>query len=245
MRKNVAVKKKESQLSTILSISLHIVVVAAFNIKAKFFPTEAIEYQRAIRVDMVALPDKIQEQAAKAVKKVEAQKIDKPKPAPKPKPKPAPKKDVVNLNKKSRKDIMNDALKKLNALEKIKKEVAQEEKEEVKEIEYKGNILSAGSSIDGINKIQYDNYLENLDSKVKQNWNIPSWMAQGDFKAKALVKISPDGFVIHKSIIESSGNQLYDEAVLETITKSSPFPPPPDKFVEILEVDGLVLGFPE
>ena len=59
------------------------------------------------------------------------------------------------------------------------------------------------------------------------------------------MKITPQGFVKYKKIVSSSGNESYDDLVLSTVDKASPFPTPSDKFKDILSSEGFVLGFPE
>src|SRR5687767_6285813 len=51
---------KESEFSRmfVASIGLHLAIVLSFTIKTFFFPTDAIDYQSAIQVDIVALPEK-------------------------------------------------------------------------------------------------------------------------------------------------------------------------------------------
>ncbi|HVK62640.1 MAG TPA: hypothetical protein VM432_13865, partial [Bdellovibrionales bacterium] len=60
----------------VISIAFHLIAVAAFTLRAVFYPSDMIDLQDSIRVDMVALPDK---QAALP-----------PEPAPQPEATPAP-----------------------------------------------------------------------------------------------------------------------------------------------------------
>lgn len=183
-----------------------------------------------------------------------------PAPAAKPElPKPVVKKqdDTINLEKvKTQQQSALDKLKAMAALEQIKDEVAQENKRQAEQQAapkptsgggqtVKGNMVSPGTSLTGLNKLQHDTYASDLDQHIKQHWTLPEWLARRDFKAKAIVYIDSRGNIIGRRIIASSGNQSFDDEVLQTIDKSAPFPAPPEKFVALVSVDGILIGFPE
>jgi colicin import membrane protein len=267
----------DAELSTGLkvSIGLHVAIFLAFTVRAIFFAPEPINYQAAIRVDMVGLPDKVdanqplppkKEEAKPEPKKAEPVKSEPEKPVakvkehPKAEPKPkAPKKDLeaVNLNKdKNKQKEALEKLKALSALDEIKKDVENEKEAEKKKIaglgtsknagtKVKGNILSPGSDLTGLNKLQHDNYLADLDHQIKQNWFLPQWLSKKPLRAQVRLKIDEKGQVLSREIVLSSGNSSYDDLALETIDKSAPFAPPPEKFVSIVAVNGLLIGFPE
>lgn len=230
------------------SVILHIAILLLFSIQAVFFPSEPISLDGAIRVDMVALPDKLPEVAKPKPKAPKPEKEVKEKPAPKPKPKPKPdvkaiaKQKAINLQKQKR--TRENALKKLRALQKLEEEQEQEELEAAKQV-FKGNQISKGSQLSGIQKLQYDDYLARLESHIKSFWSIPAWMANLDLRAEISVRISPEGYVISKKITKASGNKSYDDQVIATIERASPFPRPSEKFKDILANEGFRLGFPE
>lgn len=225
-----------------MSVGLHVGIFLVFSVKAIIFPGKPLNIESAIRVDMVALPDKDLPSIPKSAPKKVA---SKPKAKPKPKPKPKPKKNVVNLNKKkakARKAKMKDAIARARALQKIEDMM---KTEEVAAAPIKGNEISKGSQLSGVKKLQYDNYIGELENHIRASWSIPGWLANLNLKASVLVKVTPQGFVKYKKILKSSGNETYDDAVLATVDRASPFPPPSDKFRKILESEGFVLGFPE
>jgi len=250
-----------------VSLGLHIALVAAFTVRAVFFAPEKIDYSTAVRVDIVGLPDKMQEQQLPP-KQEEAPKPQpvKPEPAPKAPPKEAkvekpakapPKKDAEAINLDKDKNKQKEALEKLKAMaaiEEMKKE-AQKDKEPKKvagvgdtqsqATKIKGNVLAAGTALTGLNKLQHDNYLSSLDQKIKQHWSLPEWLANKPLRAQVRVKIDDKGSILSREIVLSSGNSSYDEYALEAIDKSAPFAAPPEKFVTIVAVNGLVIGFPE
>ncbi|MAF90376.1 MAG: hypothetical protein CL674_03815 [Bdellovibrionaceae bacterium] len=231
------------------SVILHIAIFLLFSVQAVFFPSEPISLDGAIRVDMVALPDKLPDvpkPQAKAPEPEPKKESPKPKPAPKPEPKPdlkaIAKKKAINLQKQ--KKTREDALKRLRALQKIEEEQEQKEQEAAKQV-FKGNQISKGSQLSGIQKLQYDDYLARLESHIKSFWSIPAWMANLDLRAEISVRISPEGYVISKKITKASGNKSYDDQVVATIERASPFPRPSEKFRDILANEGFRLGFPE
>lgn len=251
-----------------LSFALHAFAISFLTLKAVFFTPPSVDYSQAIRVDMVGLPDKIEPKEIPAPAKEEAKpapapketpkeaKVEKPTPAPDVKmpPKTAQKDpDAINLEKvKSKQQNAMDKLKAMAALDKIKDDVESEKKKAAgtgKKVDIaaqiKGNQVSPGTSLTGLNKLQHDTYIADLDKHIKQNWALPEWLAKRDLSAQVRVLIDARGLVIGKKIVKSSGNPSYDDEVLATIERSSPFPPPPDKFAGLLEVEGILVGFPE
>lgn len=248
-----------------VSFAIHALILSLFTLKTVFFPSEKIDFSQAVRVDMVGLPDKVQPDALPPAKVKEEAKPalptkETPKPAPappkaEPAVKPPPKaEEGVNLEKvKSQQQKALDKLKALAALEKIKEDVANEKaktppgagKSDKGAQKIKGNVLSAGSSLTGLAKLEHETYATDLDNHIKQHWSLPEWLAKRDFKAQARVFIDSNGNILGRKIVKSSGNPSYDDEVLATIDRSAPFPAPPEKFQAIVSVDGILIGFPE
>lgn len=244
-----------------VSFFLHALILCFFTVKAAFFAPEKIDFESAVRVDLVGLPDKVEPKQAPPApaEKKEAKPEPLPpkpteKPAPKPEPvKPEPKaKDAVKLDKtKAKQKEALEKLKAMEALEKIKEDVAQEAKpktsgkDKTGGAKVKGNVLSAGTSLTGLSKLQHDTYVADLDTHIKKNWTLPEWLSKKDYKAQVLLKIDDRGNILSRQIARSSGNPSYDEEVLATIDRSAPFPPPPEKFISIVMTDGILIGFPE
>lgn len=246
-----------------VSVGLHIALVVAFTIRAVFFAPVKIDYSAAVRVDIVGLPDKVQEQqlppkqeeAAKPESKPEPVVKTPPKEAKVEKPVKAPKKDAEAINLNKEKNKQKEALEKLKAMaaiEEMKKEAEKESKKAAgvgdtksNATKIKGNVLAAGTALTGLNKLQHDSYLSSLDQQIKQHWFLPEWLAKKPLRAQVRLKIDDKGRILSREIVLSSGNSSYDELALETIDKSAPFGAPPEKFVTIVAVNGLVIGFPE
>lgn len=224
------------------SVAAHILVFLAFTVRAVFFPGEPLAYERAVRVDLVALPDKMRPDEVV----VETKPEPKATPVPANPVKPVIKNDAINLEKTRSKE--QEALKKIkamNALEEIEKQVELENKKKAAARILKGNQLSSGTELSGLTKIEHDNYVANVERHIRQNWSLPEWLAQKKLKAQVRVRFDENGNIIDKAIYRSSGNPSFDEIALNTVQKSSPVPAPPTKFVKILSHEGILFGFPE
>jgi len=259
--------EKNDNLSSGIAVSfaIHALIISFFTLKAVFFDAESIDFSQAVRVDMVALPDKITNELPPPPAKQDSKPQPpekKPKTPPSEKapekvvkktpPPKNPKDDGVNLEKvKNQQKNALDKLKAMAALEKIKQEASTPKPSEssnaaaAEPAKVKGNILSPGSSLTGLAKLQHENFASDLDRHIKQHWSLPEWLARRDFKAQARVYIDSRGNILGRKIVKSSGNPSYDDEVLATIDRSAPFPAPPEKFIAIVSVEGILIGFPE
>ncbi|MEQ1875046.1 MAG: TonB C-terminal domain-containing protein [Bdellovibrionia bacterium] len=231
------------------SVGLHLAVVLSMTVRTYIFPDEAFNLDSAIQVDMVDLPDKFQKPAPVTT---ETEKEVPPAP-PVEKEKKETKKaeEVKKVDLKAKKKTKDDALEKikaLQALDKIKNEVDEEEEEAAQKAvpkKMKGNVLSSGTAIQGIVTKQIAGYVQLIERHAKDNWQLPKWLQDLDLKARAHVFLEKDGTVARRFIVQSSGNETYDDLVLSSIDKASPFPPPPAHFVDLVGQKGIQLGFPE
>lgn len=234
-----------------LSVAGHIVLVLFFALRGVFYNSEPIIIQKAIHVDLVGLPDKYEpEQVAEAVKNSDS--TTKPEPAKteapsKNKPAADAAKPSVNLDSKKKEDLASkqkkalEKLKAMSALEKIESEVQASKKQKP----IKGAVVSSGDSLTGLDRIEYERYFGDVEQHLKKNWTLPSWMMEMDVRAQVLVQIDDKGYVTMKKLITQSGNPDFDEKVLESVDKSSPFPPPPDRLVGVLKNRGIIFNFPK
>lgn len=238
-----------------ISFLVHIVLLIFFTVDAVFFTDAPIAFDKAIRVDIVGLPDKIPSQAPPAPEtKSPTPEVPKPDTAVKP---PDQKQllnpkvkdpEAINLEKtKSKEKAAMQKLKQMEAFEKIKDEMSNESKKKAAAAmaTYKGNELSAGTELTGINKLQADNYLADVNRHMREYWSLPEYLKHRNFEASVLVRFDQTGNILSKSIAQSSGNPAFDELVLAAIEKSSPVPPPPAKFVRISTVQGFLFRFSE
>lgn len=243
----------------IKSLALHLLILALFIIKSFSLPDQNIEIESAIRVDLVALPDKNPSlEPATPEKKADPPKS--PPPASKPEVKtpvqPEPvvidkKSPIKNVKKENSLEIIKkrqeESLRKMKqeaAAEKIKREMEQERATAQRRSLPKGNEVLQGDSLTGTQKIQHDRYFSEIEKKVKQAWHLPGWLNNTDFKAEALVRIDENGFIVFKKIITSSGNETFDGQVLAALESAGQFDPPPSNIRSHLIHKGVVFKFP-
>jgi TonB family protein len=245
------------QRMVIASVALHFAVLISFTVRTYLFPEDALNLDSAIRVDIVALPEKNKQIPAPDLKPTEPDTKAAPEPpkeAAKPVEKPKPKEAAPKLNLNAKKKAKQDALEKIKAmqaLDNIQNEVKKEEdddkekKKKQQAAQVKGNVLSKGGALKGIVSTQLAGYVDDLKRHANSHWTIPQWLSDLNLKARAVVFLNEDGTVDRRMIVESSGNETYDNMVLATIDQASPFPTPPKHFVDLVKIKGIQLGFPE
>lgn len=275
MKKNNELNSFENKLirqGLGVSFALHLIIFLSFTIKALFFPSEPIQFISAVRVDIVDLPDKLNQlpnqpvntetsnnESLKSEKISEKNKAQTEAKITQPKNKTAldqlapkiPEKSLDEIRLEKSKEKQKNALNKLKAietLEQMKQEyaaekAAQERAQAIQKI--KGTQLSKGTELTGIDKIQHEEYYATLTTHIKMNWALPEWLSNKKLRASVLVKIDKNGRMISRQILKSSGNQQFDEEALSVINKSEPFPIPPQKFIDLMSEAGIIVNFPE
>lgn len=284
-QKKRPLKLRDAEFSrgVILSALAHSFVGLIFILKISFFPApDPIDFQRAMRVDMVGLPDKVSPTEVDSAPPNTSPKA-KEEPAPEPqKPEKRPEKVEVkeklpekiiplqatdikknekgpqfSIEKKKKTADTKSAIERMKALEKMQSEATKESQaqsvkaaqeartEAMKNIALKGAVISPGTSLTGVQKLQHAAYLEEVESHVKKFWKLPEWLAHGKYKARVLIRMNDRGFITSIEFTQKSSNNLFDESITEALRASSPLPPPPEKFVRIVEVNGIGLGFPD
>jgi colicin import membrane protein len=81
-------------------------------------------------------------------------------------------------------------------------------------------------------------YAGRLVGRIKPNISYPGEVA-GNPRAEVEVKVSPDGTILSRRIVQTSGNRAWDDAVLRAIDKTEVFPKDTDGRVPSV----IVLGF--
>lgn len=82
-------------------------------------------------------------------------------------------------------------------------------------------------------------YMAALQRHVKAGWR---WGGPaGRLVARVAVHISPDGRLDNVRIVQSSGNQSFDDSVVRAVYKASPAPPPPTEYYQ--EFSDVVFKF--
>jgi colicin import membrane protein len=171
-----------------------------------------------------------------------------------PAPPAKPKDQSIDLKKKKTSSIekikqFEKEERKRKALESIRDEVRkqdlQEKSEKVKKLLAKGNVISAGTALTGTAKTEFNEYIGVLHSTVQEHWNLPEWLSNANLKATVVVYLDSQGNIKKRAIEKSSGDSRFDQYSLKAVDDSAPFPPPPEKFRDIVSADGIRFRFPQ
>lgn len=233
----------------------HGLIFVLIFVRAVFAPSEPMQIRRAIRVDVVDLPQKLNEETlpppAPPSPPQPSAATPKPEPVTQP-PAPKPSKpEPIKLKAEKTAKAQNQAINKLKAqstIEKFKQDLSHEKKNAPTKpaaSQVAGNVISKGNSLSGLEKIEYDRYLVSLEEKIRSNWSIPQWLADADFKAQVQILIDERGYIVKKIFLKSSHNEVFDAKVMEALEGSSPLPPPPARLHGFLSTSGIVVNFPE
>ncbi|MBI5494994.1 MAG: TonB family protein [Deltaproteobacteria bacterium] len=165
-------------------------------------------------------------------------------------PKPAPAKDtavpVPNLNSKEDKkldDRMKDALQRIqeeserdkqreDALARIADRVGKAQPEE-DEGQEDGHVEGTAPTATQVNA-----YLGLLASRVKARYQVPSVITPPEcarLVAQVMVRMGPDGALLDTRIHKTSGNDLFDSAVISAVKQAAPLPRPPDNMMQMVK----------
>jgi colicin import membrane protein len=249
---------RPDSFKTYLSISAvtHALLIAVFTFKMAFFPSDDLIIQSAIRVDMVALPDKVEPSDSKSettqetkTPPVEEKKLEvQPETQVVKKIEPIIQPKDINKTKNLQEKALN-RLQAMSALEKLKEQVEKVEpkknpSENQMDSAFKGNVVTKGSDLKGLSKLQYDDYFSKLEKHIKANWILPQWLADSDLKTQVRALIDERGFVVSKEIVTSSGNSVFDNMAISALEKASPCPVAPDSLKALVANEGIVFNFP-
>ena len=256
----------------VFSFIFHLALIIYFSISPFSKTLQVIELDSALRVDLVDLPDKLTKpsiQPAPAKKaepaatdtpfrKTEAPPQEKPKEEVTQKEKPADTNEInldANKAKKApeKKDKLNSkqqaALSKLqqdNALSRIAEDVEEDSKIKPQaKPTYKGNKITSGTELQGLSRLQHDQYVGAIERAIRAQWSLPEWLARKKLRAQVRVRVSTNGSILGVDFVKMSGNPTFDENVMTTVYKSAPLPPPPERLEILLKNEGIILGFPD
>jgi TonB family protein len=102
-------------------------------------------------------------------------------------------------------------------------------------------------SLDGdAAKAEGEQYWGLLTAQVRRNYDVSQTIPEDErihLRARVALRIGRRGQVLKVSLAKSSGNALFDNAVLAAVKKAQPFSPPPDALRDSLEKTGVVLEF--
>ena len=157
----------------VASIALHMMILVAVMVRTYMFPEDVHDFESAIRVDLVALPDK-QVNLAPPAEKNQPELISSKQIVNEPSPKKKLSPEFKEKNKAQKKAL--EKLKALQALENISDEVKDEEKSKKKSL-IKGNVLSHGEALKGIASSQFLGFVDQIKKHAQSHWSLPEWLA--------------------------------------------------------------------
>lgn len=238
------------------SVLAHVVLIVVLTVRGYFFPSEPLHLESAIRVDIVGLPEKTA---------VLPPPIEEPKPAAPAAPPPsakelppvakeAPKKAepvVLKPTKpdpKAHKKDQDAALKRLEALARLDRQAKSEavnkalnDARNAQPAPVRGNQISKGGSLSGLTRLDHAKYLDDLEGRIKANWRPPKFLATAKLRVRVILLIDSHGAVLRKTIVQSSGNGVFDESALAAVENALPLPPPPESLQGLLANQGVEL----
>ena len=214
----------------------------------KFIPKPVVSAP-AIKVSVVAMPQKNQKKLPQKNQKKLPQKNQKKLPQKNQKKLPTISKKIEKLKRQQSKTLTALLRRKRAAAAKQKNEAAAaKQKNEAAAATQKlnrGNILSEGTSLSGVQKIKFNSYVDDITAEVKSNWALPSWIKrQQSLRAEVLVKIAATGNVLSIELSSASSNNIFNNSTLEAIRQAAPFPYPPDEILLYLSNTGVTFIFP-
>lgn len=233
------------------STIVHCVLILYSMISSIIFPGTPKTYIPSVKVDLIGLPDikkadlsnatpsadmdSLKKQLQALEKEYKPKPVEKAKPAEKVKP-VAPKDDAMGMKAKTqdRKQLLNDAISRMKSLQAIEEQVKKTQ------VAAKGNKLSKGSQLTGVQSDDGDTYVDELVGRIRNNWNLPLWLSKQTLSAKVVVYVDERGAIERIVFVEGSGNAQYDQYVKRSIEASAPFGIPPDDLLS----NGVMLGFP-
>ena len=236
-----------------ISITLHILVIAAFTIPVKF-SSKKVDLSSSYSVNLVAGTGTLggpQREAAQPVAK------------------PLPEKPVAAKDRKMiaksrpvpiqrEKDLVSISNKKVPAREATTQQEMSELEKRLKEIRRKtdyidvtkasgsgpvrtamaGSAAGAGSDTH-VNPLEQKYYLDVKD-KIYAAWNMPSTAAgKSNLEMDVVIRIRKDGKLVDVSVDKGSGNRIYDESVMRAVRVAEPYPPIP----AALDRDSIEIAF--
>lgn len=139
------------------------------------------------------------------------------------------------------------------ALARIEKKVKEEQKETadqpVSKVETSEEKTSAGASArgttpgqpagtaatgrpGGVEGIVMDFYRAEIKEMIYRNWSYPTAMLDKmkDLSAVVVLKVEKNGTILSTTVTQRSGNEIFDQSVLNAIKRSDPLPPFPESY---------------
>jgi protein TonB len=104
-----------------------------------------------------------------------------------------------------------------------------------------GSPTGAGALTLNVSDFPYAWYLRQVKQKIETQWQRQTAQNEPAKKPVVFVEIRRDGSIGIPKITETSGNALYDQAVVRAIVEASPFPPLPEDWSK--PILGIMMRF--
>jgi len=91
-----------------------------------------------------------------------------------------------------------------------------------------------------------ERYWGMVSAQIHRNYDVSDTIPNEErlhLRAQVLLFIGRTGEVLRAQLVQSSGNELFDNAVLTAARKAGPFAPPPDHLRKMLRDEGVRLEF--
>ena len=245
--------QRSSRLGRFLTVSLvgHVLILLAVGLYNAFVEGPQVKLdQKPIRATLVRLgkprdekllprkeepppppPQKVEAPPTPTPPAPEPAKVAVPIPGMKPEPAPKPAPPKGETQGEDRRNRL------FGAFDKLAKPSKQEEDPEGAE---DGDPNGDSATAEG------ERYFGLLSSQVTRNYNVADTIPEDErmrLRALVFMRLSRTGEVIEARLTKTSGNTLFDSAVLAAVKKASPFSPPPDHLRDSLQKNGINLEF--
>jgi TonB family protein len=87
------------------------------------------------------------------------------------------------------------------------------------------NATGGGGTVVGF---EFLSYRQRIFALIKRNW--ANAVRRAGLVAKVRFALEPDGAVSGVELVSSSGDRNYDQSVVRAVQRSSPLPPPPERY---------------
>lgn len=174
---------------------------------------------------------------AKPKPKPKAEVAPKKAPKPKPKKKPAPEKP-----KKTREQLLNEALRQAKLDVKWKKRLERKSMEQEladlrKQValqDAKDKTQGAGGTADeGVNAGLEEIYAAQVKAIIQENWRFPSIPVDSMLMATVYLRVGPDGSITESRLLATSGRPDFDSSVMKAVDETKGLPQPPGNVNQI------------
>ena len=228
------------------SLIFHVLVILSFFVIGKVFSWKINEKQdfnlklveASIRVDLVEMP-KLSLQELKKLPAVVEQNG----------------KDFISTEDSSNtssnlaqllKGLSKRDIEKVPRQKKLRQRNKLANNKEIRKLVLAGNQLSKGTARIGRGLQEneaFAAYLESLGNQVKKNWFLPHHLASENYQCRIRIYLNEKGKLLRANIVESSGNDEYDQLALEAVNRSVYFAPDKE-FAENVRNGHIILGLP-